>query len=98
WMLASAATRMSDQIMGANLAGDGPEAVPRPGGERRPHGSPAAAPRRSLAVSREPIRHDAPTGCRAPVGPEPAAGRLEGRRWATLGRRHPRPAPKGPGL
>jgi hypothetical protein len=78
WRPASAATRMSDQTMGANLAGDGPEAVPPDRAvSGAPTAPPAAAPRRSLPVSREAIRHDALTGCRAPVGPEPAAGRLE---------------------
>jgi hypothetical protein len=36
-----------------------------------PHGSPDAAPRRSLAVSRQPIRHDASTGWRTFAEPSP---------------------------
>jgi hypothetical protein len=71
--------------MGANLAGDGPEAVPPDRAvSGAPTAPPAAAPRRSLPVSREPIRHDALTGCRAQLAPNrpPDVWRaLGGLRW-----------------
>src|SRR5215211_8805326 len=81
-MPASAATRMSDQTMGANLAGGGPEAVPPDRAvSGAPTAPPAAAPRRSFPVSREPVRHDALTGCRAPVGRLPFPLGTPPRHW-----------------
>ena len=68
--------------MGANLAGDGPEAVPPDRAvSGAPTAPPAAAPRRSLPVSREPIRHDALTGCQAPNRPPDVWRALGGLRW-----------------